>query len=643
MNKPRIVFRSARRLACLFLVLALTALCGRGVTSVPVSQNQNTVYVAGNPQLAPVEWYNAETGQYEGLFPALLSLLTEKTGLEFTYVDASQEDLRQELAENQQVELISGYLAVPGGSAPQGLRLTQPVLQLQQPEGVYDVCFAFTEGAGDELCRQISAALAGLSSQELATLTLASVQMSQSGSQGVGLAIVLLVLALASILVVWFYIRSIRRRSLDQELTDPATGLGNERYFITKYPQLITDETRVLYVIAYVQLDTDVSLHSYDAQERGSVLQYCANVLMSDKQSSDLLAHVKEGEFAIARMCSSEQEAGVWIAGLLDRLSSYSQFYSKEFRLRPYCGLYFLSGDDRNAETALLNARLGCRYAQRHKLRYVISNHAILAEAAEERQLQRQSLSAIENQEFQLYLQPIVDVNTGRIVGAEALARWHHPTKGLLPPDRFLALLEQNGAIGELDYLIFEKACQQLASWEQRGWTGLKISANFSRISFSQQELPQRIEQIAARYAFQRQSLIIELTEDAITEKRRLIQQNLQALKKMGFSLALDDMGSGYTSFFDLQDFPVDIVKIDRDILNGAVNAKGLAVLSCLVDLGHRMQAQVLCEGAETVQQVQLLQSIQCDLIQGYYYYRPMPAAETDRILQQLQETGVSP
>ncbi len=111
----------------------------------------------------------------------------------------------------------------------------------------------------------------------------------------------------------------------------------------------------------------------------------------------------------------------------------------------------------------------------------------------------------------------------------------------------------------------------------------------------------------------------------------------------MGFSLALDDMGSGYTSFSDLQEFPIDIVKIDRDILNGAVNAKGLAVLSCLVDLGHRMKALVLCEGAETAQQVQLLQSLQCDLIQGYYYYRPMPAAEADRILQQLQEKGVSP
>ena len=499
-------------------------------------------------------------------------------------------------------------------------------MQLQRPEGVYDVCFAFTKGASEGLCQQISAALSGLSSQELATLTLASVQMPQSGSHRVSLAFVLLVLAaLASILAVFFYIRSSRRHSLDQELTDPVTGLGNERYFITKYPQLITDEARVLYVIAYLQLDTDVGLHSHDAQERGSVLQYCANVLMSDNQSSDLLAHVKEGEFAMAHMCSGEQEAGVWIAGLLDRLSSYSQFYSKEFRLRPYCGLYFLSGDDRNAEAALFNARLGCRYAQRHKLRYVISNHAILAEAAEERQLQRQSLAAIENQEFKLYLQPIMDANTGQVAGAEALARWHHPTKGLLPPDRFIALLEQNGAIGELDYLIFEKACQQLASWEQRGWTGFKLSANFSRISFSEQELPQRIEQIAARYTFQRQSLVIELTEDAITEKRRLIRQNLRALKKMGFSLALDDMGSGYTSFSDLQEFPIDIVKIDRDILNGAVNAKGLAVLSCLVDLGHRMKALVLCEGAETAQQVQLLQSLQCDLIQGYYYYRPMP------------------
>ena len=231
-----------------------------------------------------------------------------------------------------------------------------------------------------------------------------------------------------------------------------------------------------------------------------------------------------------------------------------------------------------------------------------------------------------------MFLQFIVRGKDGRICGAEAVSRWDHPQKGLLYPGSYIELMESEGTIAELDFYIFEEACRQLEQWQAEG-RDLILSCNFARITIGRETFVQRIQDIAARYAFDRGHLIMEITEDAMESNKQTAFDNISRCKEMGYRIALDDAGSGYTSFSDLRDYPIDVVKIDHSILNAAVTRRGAALLRGITALVHNLDMAVLCEGAETKAQAELLREIGCDYIQGYYFYRPLPLKEAEQVL----------
>ena len=231
-------------------------------------------------------------------------------------------------------------------------------------------------------------------------------------------------------------------------------------------------------------------------------------------------------------------------------------------------------------------------------------------------------------------MQFIVRGDNGKIVGAEALSRWEHPQKGLLHPGSYIGLMESEGTIGELDFYIFEEACRQLERWQKEG-RKLSISCNFTRFTINQKDFVSRLQEIAERYCFDRFYLIIEITEDIMEKNRKSALSNVAQCKKLGFRIALDDLGSGYTSFADLRDYPIDGIKLDRSLLNFAVNPQGIALLRGVIELAHSLQMAVLCEGVETIQQVELLRDLDCDYMQGYYFYRALPALEATRYVRE--------
>ena len=231
-----------------------------------------------------------------------------------------------------------------------------------------------------------------------------------------------------------------------------------------------------------------------------------------------------------------------------------------------------------------------------------------------------------------MFLQFIVRGKDGEICGAEAVSRWDHPQKGLLYPGSYIELMETEGTIAELDFYIFEEVCRQLERWQAAG-RSLLLSCNFSRITIGRETFVRRIREIAGRYAFDRGRLVIEITEDAMESNKEVAFANISQCKELGFRIALDDAGGGYTSFADLRDYPIDVVKIDRSILNAAVTRRGAALLRGITALVHNLEMAVLCEGAETQAQTQLLREIGCDYIQGYYFYRPLPVKEAERVL----------
>ena len=173
----------------------------------------------------------------------------------------------------------------------------------------------------------------------------------------------------------------------------------------------------------------------------------------------------------------------------------------------------------------------------------------------------------LQNDEFKMYLQFIVDNQTKNIVSAEALSRWETADGVLVFPGKYIGVMEETGMITTLDYLMFEKACRKLSKWEGTEFEDIAISCNFTRITISEVDFADKIKEISSRYSFDHSKMIMEITEDSIEENFETAKNNLLAVKTLGFIVALDDIGSGYTSLRNLCDYPIDLVKLDRAML----------------------------------------------------------------------------
>ncbi len=241
---------------------------------------------------------------------------------------------------------------------------------------------------------------------------------------------------------------------------------------------------------------------------------------------------------------------------------------------------------------------------------------------------------ALKNEEFEMYLQPKVEVNSNKVVGAEALVRWIEPSGNMVYPGDFIPLFEQNGFILDLDKYMFKSACQQIKSWLESGRKVIHISVNFSRLHLHNLSFVEELSEIVASYDIKPKYLEIELTETIVSDNEEDLKEILKKLKNAGFLVSIDDFGSGYSSLGMLKNFDVDTVKLDRsffiEVDDENEYRKANLVVESIVDLAGNLGMYTVAEGIETENQINLLKNINCNAVQGYYYSKPLPVDEFD-------------
>lgn len=248
-----------------------------------------------------------------------------------------------------------------------------------------------------------------------------------------------------------------------------------------------------------------------------------------------------------------------------------------------------------------------------------------------ERKLLKNIKKGFENQEFKMYLQFIVDSKQGKISSAETLSRWENSSGEVVFPGAYIGIMEKSGLIIRFDYYMFEKVCQKLSQWKGTEFGDMTLSCNLTRITISEKDFVQKIKEISDKYDFDRSKLLIEITEDSIEKNLIVAMLNIIEIKKLGFCIALDDIGSGYTSFVSLCEYPIDVVKIDRQILLLAGTEKGKKLFMGIVSLAHYLNLKVVCEGVETEEQSKLVTESECDYIQGWYYSKALPEKKAEK------------
>jgi EAL domain-containing protein (putative c-di-GMP-specific phosphodiesterase class I) len=251
---------------------------------------------------------------------------------------------------------------------------------------------------------------------------------------------------------------------------------------------------------------------------------------------------------------------------------------------------------------------------------------------------------ALERQQFELYYQPILDLESGAVSELEALVRWDHPTRGLLPPDEFIPLAEQTGLIVPLGAWVLDHACQRLAAWEaeDEGFTPVRVTVNLSPRQLREPELPRRVAEVLARSGLDPHRLTLEVTEISVVDDLGAADTSLQELRTLGVHIAVDDFGTGFAALGTLEHYPIDSLKIDRSFINGlGRDAHNTAIVHAVIAFAKTLGLRVTSEGIESVEQLELLRALGCDHGQGYYFAKPLQQDSVQPFLRARTPTSL--
>ena len=592
------------------------------------------VYVAGQSDQYPLEYYDEDLQKYRGVIPDLLEKISRVSGLNFVYINGDKKDKNQ-MGENLQVEIVS--LSREGGEMPFQKDYLE-LISYDDGEKTVKWGFVFTPLADDGLIASIKEAAGTISSDERNGIYLSYASKHQKkGYLWFALSLVFSLALLAFIMVLFGRIKRIQRENEIDKMTDIETGMGNLQFFNHHFRNTIDDMSRSLYHIAYIILDSSY-LRSYHGDSSfEEVLKYTASVLSEYTGDREISARITENGFAFAFQSSSEEDAKTRLKELMNKLNSFADVEEKNNKLVFHAAAYHLAGTDRNSEILLFNLRKNCNKIFGTDKQIIYCDTRSMNLVQEEKKMTESIIKGFENNEFKMYLQFIVDNKTKQIASAEALSRWDSREKGLISPGRYIENMEIAGLINTHDFYMFELVCRQLEQWSNTEYRDIPISCNFTRITLSDDNFIDKITMITNSYHFDRSMLSIEITEDAIERDRETATQNVRLCKELGFRIYLDDLGSGYTSLANLCDYPIDIVKIDRDILLKASTPKGEDLFAGIIALAHKLNIKVICEGVETEDQKNLVSASACDYIQGWYYSKPLPLEECETFMKRYQ------
>ncbi len=305
-----------------------------------------------------------------------------------------------------------------------------------------------------------------------------------------------------------------------------------------------------------------------------------------------------------------------------------------EFTIAAVSGIYSVDESMSSPGQAISRAVMACNYAKNVANKpYVYVNKAMSTRIYRQKQIEDRYEEALASDEFRIYLQPKVDIESGRIVGAEALARWF--CKGLvLYPTEFIPILEQEGMVASLDLYVLKKSCEFIKEWIDNGIKPVPVSVNFSRRDLSYKDLAKEITSIIDSFNIDRKLIQIEVTETASEDERKQMTGFLSRLKDENISTAIDDFGTGYSSLSTLRDFPVSEIKIDRSFINNdELNKSDEIVLKNIIAMANELGISVVSEGVERPDQTALLQSVGCHVAQGFLYDNPMPKKDFEKRL----------
>ena len=428
---------------------------------------------------------------------------------------------------------------------------------------------------------------------------------------------------------------------------DYLTGLPNYRLFKIRAEDVLQKAkmNQSLSSFMFLDLDRFKMVNDTFGHETGDLLlKYISKRIVSCLTDHDTVARIGGDEFMILiPTINNRKEAISIVKKILKELENPIIMKGYKVPISASIGLAFYPIDGRDVDNLIKHAdRAMHRVKKQGKNNYAIYSKCKDNQLENQIILENELRKATKHQEFVVYYQPKINIQNGTIAGVEALVRWLHPEKGLIFPGDFIPLAEETGLIISIGEMVLREACKQCKTWQSQGFPPIPVSVNLSIRQFLQPTLAKEIKQILIETNIDPGLLELEITESMSMDLAQSLPI-LEELKSLGIRISVDDFGTGYSSLNYLLQLPIDHVKIDKSFVqNLGENQKNKTIVTTIITMAHNLYLTVTAEGAETIEQVQFLQNNQCDMIQGYYYSKPIPASEFENDFSQLLQKAHS-
>ncbi|MDR5659674.1 EAL domain-containing protein [Serpentinicella sp. ANB-PHB4] len=430
------------------------------------------------------------------------------------------------------------------------------------------------------------------------------------------------------------------RKNMEQKLhtlayQDDLTGLPNRAQFEVDVKRFIG--MKDCFAIVYMDVDNFKYINDTLGHSAGdALLKYLAGTFKKIIHQEDKIFRLGGDEFAIIfGKCVSRQDVEARLEEMIDALRITWVFQGREFFISFSMGTVLFPEHGRDYDILLKKADTAMYYSKEDgKDKFTFYSEEMQEKTVEYIQIVNQLRYAIEKEEFQLYYQPQIDLNTGKVTAVEALIRWMHPVRGLVSPGEFIELAENTGQIHEITEWVLKTACKQKKKWEEKGYPSIKMAINFSGKSFDKMNLANEINTLLNSMEIDRKDIQIEITETAFMLDLDAAVNMVKQIRDIGVKVALDDFGTGYSSLTYLKQLPIDTLKLDREFIRNVKNAnEDEVIVKTVIELAHALNMRVVAEGIETEEQLCFLKKYNCDELQGYYFSKPLPGDEVEALL----------
>lgn len=430
---------------------------------------------------------------------------------------------------------------------------------------------------------------------------------------------------------------------------DFLTGLPNRQQLQQQLDKILVDGGRLQHRVAVlcVGLDDFKGINEQFSYQVGDqLLLALADRLRAHSGRLGALARLGGDQFALVQ-ANIEQpyEAAELAQSILDDLEvPFDLDHHQQIRLRATIGITLFPEDGDSTEKLLQKAEQTMTLAKaRSRNRYQFYIASVDSEMRRRRELEKDLREALPRNQLYLVYQPQISYRDHRVVGVEALLRWQHPELGMVPPDQFIPLAEQNGSIISIGEWVLDQACRQLREWHDQGFSELRMAVNLSTVQLHHSELPRVVNNLLQAYRLPPRSLELEVTETGLMEDISTAAQHLLSLRRSGALIAIDDFGTGYSSLSYLKSLPLDKIKIDKSFVQDLLDDDDDAtIVRAIIQLGKSLGMQVIAEGVETAEQETYIIAQGCHEGQGYHYSKPLSARELTHFLKQAQRNQVS-